>query len=114
MTENPFEVEFGKNEYFLNHKEEIIDEAMQNAYLIITSEKGFEELMSERGNLWLPFNPNDVRSIIIAGELEKIESIINDIIKYFESTEEYEKCIDLVDVINYIKSGKPYKHLIKL
>ena len=25
MTENPFEFEFGKNEYFLIHKEEIID-----------------------------------------------------------------------------------------
>jgi len=114
MKDEPFEFEFGKSEYFLIHKEEIIDEAMQNAYLIITSEKGFDELMSERGNLWLPFNPNDVRSNIIAGELEKIEDIIKEIIRYFESTEEYEKCIKLVDIINYIKSGKPYKHLIKL
>ena len=67
---------------------EVLDEAMNNAYLIAIGEYTFEELLEKTGEACVPF---DART-----EKPDLESMI----EYFIETEEYEKCSILKNLIN--------------
>jgi len=74
---------------------ELYNQAMKNAYFIITKRKTLDDIYYdlEEGkidSLPLPFDPihEDGRS----------EDVIDVVIEYFTSTEEYEKCAELVKI----------------
>tara|TARA_Y100000361_G_scaffold106322_1_gene96062 strand:+ start:201 stop:491 length:291 start_codon:yes stop_codon:yes gene_type:complete len=76
---------------------ELYEEAMKNAYEIITKKKTLDDIYYDLEDgkidrLPLPFDPihEDGRS----------EDVIDVVIEYFTSTEEYEKCAELVKIKN--------------
>ena len=77
----------------LNFEEEaeILNEAYENTYLIVTKRKPIEEILAESLQtgqfVFLPFDPSNP---------DTIELIIDDAIAHFEDCEEYEKCAELV------------------
>lgn len=84
--------EFEDEELDFPSEDYMIDEAYRNAYLIATKKSTFKKLMKEKKDvLFLAFDPS---------EPETLENIIDDIIEYFEETEEYEKCAELIEVKN--------------
>jgi hypothetical protein len=67
---------------------EILDEAYRNAYAIATGKLSVRELLNKSPDMiFLPFDPS---------EPDTFKLIVDDIIKYFEDNEEYEKCAELV------------------
>ena len=74
--------------------EEILYESMINSYMIITDKLSFNELLDYNG-CSLPFNPK-----------KNIDNdVIDKIIDYFCTLEEYEKCGEL----KKLKESKKYK-----
>jgi hypothetical protein len=74
---------------------ELYNQAMRNAYFIITKRKTLDDIYYdlEEGRietLPLPFDP--------IHEDGRTEDIIDIVIEYFTSTEEYEKCAELVKI----------------
>tara|TARA_R110002020_G_scaffold42096_1_gene123643 strand:- start:234 stop:524 length:291 start_codon:yes stop_codon:yes gene_type:complete len=74
---------------------ELYNQAMRNAYFIITKRKTLDDIYYdlEEGKietLPLPFDP--------IHEDGRTEDIIDIVIEYFTSTEEYEKCAELVKI----------------
>ena len=63
----------------------IINEAMHNAYLIVTAKLTFEDLLDRDLN-YLPYNPS--KNIIK-------EDVYDALIDYFCDIEEYEKCEEI-------------------
>ena len=78
----------------------IVDDSMQNAYLLITNKLTFNELFDYNG-CSLPYHPK-----------KKIDDdVIDEIIDYFCTKEEYVKCGEL----KKIKESKKYnKNFINL
>lgn len=72
---------------------EILGQAYENAYKILTGKVHVEEFLLEEthsGNVvFLPFDPK---------EPDTVRLIIDDVIAYFEESEEYEKCSELLEV----------------
>ncbi len=58
---------------------------MQNSYLVITKKKTVLEILE-----------NDETSMFYGNPFEITVQDINEIIEFFENTEEYEKCAELV------------------
>ena len=77
---------------FYEDNEEILHEAMVNAYLLIIGELTYEELIDNGNELWLPSGFDEQLSI-------------DSVIEYFEGTEDYEKCSDMLKVKKAIKSS---------
>ena len=74
--------------------EDILYESMVNSYMIITNKLSFEDLLDYNG-CSLPFNPKkDINN-----------KVIDKIIDYFCTLEEYEKCGEL----KKLKESKKYK-----
>ena len=74
--------------------ENILYESMVNSYMIITDQLSFDELLEYNG-CSLPFNPKkDIDN-----------DVIDKIIDYFCTLEEYEKCGEL----KKLKESKKYK-----
>ena len=76
---------------------ELYGTAMNNAYQIITKERTLDDIYFEledgdRITFPLPFNPME--------EDGRTDDIIDIVIEYFTSTEEYEKCATLVNIKN--------------
>ena len=74
---------------------ELYGEAMINAYNLITKKRTLDDIYYEleggdRIAFPLPFNPME--------EDGRTEDIIDIVIEYFTSTEEYEKCAELVKI----------------
>jgi len=74
---------------------EILGEAYENAYMILTGKVQVEEFLlqeTESGKVvFLPFDPK---------EPDTIRLIIDDVVAYFEEGEEYEKCVELMEIKN--------------
>ena len=78
---------------------EFIEIGINNSYLIMTGKSSIEELIE-----------NKSESIIFFTSPENYTSEdIDEMIEYFESTEEYEKCMELV----YVKNDMRISNLIK-
>ena len=74
--------------------EDMLHESMVNSYMIITDQLSFDELLDYNG-CSLPFNPKkDINN-----------DVIDKIIDYFCTLEEYEKCGEL----KKLKESKKYK-----
>tara|TARA_R110002012_G_scaffold278308_2_gene465880 strand:- start:1576 stop:1815 length:240 start_codon:yes stop_codon:yes gene_type:complete len=67
---------------------EILDDAMQNAYAILTGKYTFDALLEMYDELPLPFN------------IEQEEPDYDAMIEYFIEIEEYEKCNELLKLKN--------------
>ena len=69
---------------------EILDESYRNAYEIAVGKVSVADLLSRsKEMIFLPYDP---------GSPESLSLIVDDIIDYFESTEEYEKCAKLITI----------------
>ena len=81
-------------------EEQAYEESMQNAYILITNQLSFDELFDYNGCV-LPYHPK-----------KKInDDVINELIRYFCTLEEYEKCAKLKKT----KESKKYnKNFINL
>ena len=67
---------------------EILEEAMNNAYQIVTGKFTFEQLLEKTGEACIPF------------DIRKEEPDLEGMIEYFIEIEEYEKCSELQKIIN--------------
>ena len=74
---------------------ELLDKAMNVGYnMQLGKDKPFE-----------PSDSNEIEDMIFIPDPEITElEMANDLLEYFESTEEYEKCIDIKLIINTINS----------
>jgi len=70
------------------YDQDILDEAMRNAFSLLTGKFTFEGLMDLKDELPLPFN------------IEEEDPDYDVLIEYFIETEEYEKCAELVKLKN--------------
>jgi len=77
---------------------ELFNQAMNNAYLLVTNRTSIDKLMNALdrgvGNVALPFNPS--------ADDGKSDMIIDMLLEHFVSTEEYEKCSELMKIKNSI------------
>ena len=74
---------------------EILDEAYRNAYAIVTGKMTVRDLLNKTPDMiFLPFDPNDA---------ESFARILDDVIKYFEENEEYEKCAHIYKIKEILK-----------
>ena len=73
---------------------ELFNQAMNNAYLLVTKrvslDKLYEALEKGMGNVALPFDPTSHDG--------KSEDVIDMLLEHFISTEEYEKCSELMKI----------------
>ena len=76
------------------HADDLLYESMRNSYMIITNKLSFQDLVEYNG-CSLPFNPKKGIN----------NKVIDKIIDYFCTLEEYEKCGEL----KKIKESKKYK-----
>lgn len=67
------------------------DVCMMNSYLLITGKKSIEQFMLEEDVLYFIFNPH---KSTVTKEIKVYDCLID----YFISTEEYEKCSELVEL----------------
>ena len=76
---------------------EMYEQAMNNAYDIITKKKTVDDIYfnledEDYDMYYLPFDPTS--------EDGRTPAIIDVVIEYYTSTEEYEKCVELVKIKN--------------
>jgi hypothetical protein len=93
--DNYNEDELFDNELNIEEEIEILDEAYRNAYRVATGKISVSDLLQESDELiFLPFDPTAPETFTI---------IVDDIIDYFEDSEEYEKCAELVSIKNKLE-----------
>jgi len=79
-------------ELTLEEEIEMVNEAYNNAYLVVTKKATVQELIDDAKDfMFLPFDPDAP---------ETLELIMDDMIIYFEDNEEYEKCSELMKIKN--------------
>jgi len=81
-------------------EEDMIEESMQNAYLLITKQLSFNDLFEYNGCM-LPYHPK-----------KKIDDgVFKELIEYFCMLEEYEKCAELKKTRESKKYNKNFINL---
>jgi len=70
--------------------EEMLDDSILNSYYVLTGKATVEDIVKRQEFPIFFINPED--------ELD--EDTLNDMLDYFISTEEYEKCQELVELTN--------------
>ena len=80
----------------------MIEECMRNTYAVLTNKCIIEDILEDEPTSMFYGNPLNTK-------VEDIDEIIN----FFENTEEYEKCMELVYVKNDIIADGLTKKLIK-
>jgi len=87
------EFEDDELDFNLEDQIEILGEAYENAYRLITNKIDIADFLSEQTEqgkiVFLPFDPKAP---------ETIDLILDDTIAYFEEGEEYEKCQELLKI----------------
>ena len=74
---------------------ELLDKAMNVGYTMLM---GIDEQI-------IPSDSNEIEDMVFIPDPEQTEmELAEDLIDYFESTEEYEKCANIRDVINLNKT----------
>ena len=66
----------------------MIEECMRNTYEVLTSKQSIEDILSDEPKSMFYGNPFEIK-----------DEDINDMIEFFENTEEYEKCGELVELM---------------
>ena len=72
--------------------EEIVDLAMNNAYAMLVGSKSIDELLDE-----------DKEMVLVPDPEITDEELSEDLIEYFITTEEYEKCAKIKDLMSFRK-----------
>jgi len=80
----------------------MIEECMRNTYAVLTNKCIIEDILEDEPTSMFYGNP-------LNAKVEDIDEVIN----FFENTEEYEKCMELVYVKNDIIADGLTKKLIK-
>ena len=80
----------------------MIEECMRNTYAVLTNKCIIEDILEDEPTSMFYGNPLNA----------KVEDI-DEVISFFENTEEYEKCMELVYVKNDIITDGLTKKLIK-
>ena len=80
----------------------MIEECMRNTYAVLTNKCIIEDILEDEPTSMFYGNPLNTK-------VEDIDEIIN----FFENTEEYEKCMEMVYVKNDIITDGLTKKLIK-
>ena len=75
----------------------MIEECIKNTYEVLTNKQSVENILEDEPTSMFYGNPFDIT-------LEDVDEMI----KFFENTEEYHKCMELV----YVKNDLMYKCLI--
>ena len=70
----------------------MIEECMRNTYEVLTNKQSIEDILSDEPKSMFYGNPFEVK-----------DGDINDMIEFFENTEEYEKCGELVEVKKFVE-----------
>jgi len=84
------DIEDDDMETSLEEEIQILDEAYRNAFKVATGRMSVQELLDEAEDMiFLPFDPVEPSTFMM---------IVDDIIEYFENSEEYEKCAELVKI----------------
>jgi len=79
----------------------MIDRAYENSYKLITKKSTFEDLMEAKSVYDSKDKSIEFRSILIYDPSEGWDDIhLEDLIDYFEETEEYEKCAELKKILD--------------
>ena len=65
----------------------MIEECMRNTYEVLTNKQSIEDILSDEPKSVFYGNPFDIT-----------DEDIKDIIEFFENTEEYEKCSELLEL----------------
>ena len=75
---------------------DLYNKAMENAYFIVTRKKTLKQLLTdlEEEEVVLPFDP-----ILEDG---RTPDVIEMLVEYFETIEEYEKCSELTNLIEHV------------
>ena len=69
------------------------DLCMRSSYELLLGKKTMEELIDETGNLYLMFSP-EYKAVVM------VDDVYDTLIEYFTSTEEYEKCAEILNFKN--------------
>ena len=72
--------------------DELVDLAMNNAYAMLVGNKSIDDLLDEEEEMVLVPDPEITD-----------EELSEDLIEYFITTEEYEKCTKIKDLMNFRK-----------
>tara|TARA_B100000767_G_scaffold94292_1_gene90653 strand:- start:84 stop:353 length:270 start_codon:yes stop_codon:yes gene_type:complete len=72
--------------------DELVDLAMNNAYAMLVGNKSIDDLLDEEEEMILVPDPEITD-----------EELSEDLIEYFITTEEYEKCTKIKDLMNFRK-----------
>ena len=70
--------------------DELVDLAMNNAYAMLVGNKSIDELLDE-----------DKEMVLVPDPEISDEELSEDLIEYFITTEEYEKCAKIKDLMNF-------------
>ena len=70
--------------------DELVDLAMNNAYAMLVGNKSIDELLDE-----------DEEMVLVPDPEITDEELSEDLIEYFITTEEYEKCAKIKDLMNF-------------
>ena len=70
----------------------MIEECMRNTYEVLTNKQSIEDILEDEPTSMFYGNPFDITH-------EDIDEMVN----FFENTEEYEKCGELIDVKNLVE-----------
>ena len=66
----------------------MIEECMRNTYEVLTNKQSIEDILNDEPKSMFYGNPFEVKN-----------EDINEMIEFFENTEEYEKCSELVELL---------------
>ena len=74
----------------------MIEECMRNTYEVLTNKQSIEDILSDEPKSMFYGNPSEVK-----------DEDIDEMIEFFENTEEYEKCGELLE----LKKAKAFAEL---
>ena len=73
----------------------MMEECMRNTYEVLTNKQSIEDILSDEPKSVFYGNPFDIT-----------DEDINEIIEFFENTEEYEKCNELLELLKAKESAE--------
>jgi len=73
----------------------MMEECMRNTYEVLTNKQNIEDILSDEPKSVFYGNPFDIT-----------DEDINEIIEFFENTEEYEKCNELLELLKAKESAE--------
>ena len=72
----------------------MMEECIRNTYEVLTNKQSIEDILD-----------SEPKSIFFGNPFDITNEDIEEIIKFFENTEEYEKCSELLELLNAKKSA---------